>query len=56
MLNETELSKIKVKQNSNFSTNNELINDIENDAQLYRNYKVYGYISHIHKQKLKPIL
>ena len=40
----------------NTSSNKDLIGEIEKDAEQFRNYKVYGYLSELQKQKLSPIL
>jgi hypothetical protein len=46
---------------SNFTPNNasvsnkDLIQEIERDAEHMRNYRVYGYLGELQKQKLEPI-
>lgn len=36
-------------------SNKDLISEIEKDAEHMRNFKVYGYLSELQKQKLEPI-
>lgn len=38
------------------SSNNDIMSEIEKDAEHFRNYRVYGYLSEMQKQKLNPIL
>jgi hypothetical protein len=40
----------------NTTSNKDLIGEIEKDAEQFRNYKIYGYLSELQKQKLSPIL
>jgi len=40
----------------NTTSNKDLIGEIEKDAEQFKNYKVYGYLSELQKQKLTPIL
>lgn len=42
--------------NLNMSSNKDIIGEIEKDAEHFRNYKVYGYLTELQKQKLTPIL
>ena len=37
-------------------SNKNLIEEIEKDAEQMRNYKIYGYLGELQKQKLEPIL
>lgn len=37
-------------------SNRNLIEEIEKDAEQMRNYKVYGYLGELQRQKLEPIL
>lgn len=41
--------------NANVSNRN-LIEEIEQDAEQMRNYKIYGYLGEVQKQKLEPIV
>jgi len=42
--------------NANTSTSNkDLINEIEKDAEHMRNFRIYGYLGELQKQKLEPI-
>lgn len=36
-------------------SNKDLIQEIEKDAEHMRNYRVYGYLGELQKQKLEPI-
>jgi hypothetical protein len=36
-------------------SNKDLINEIEKDAEHMRNFRVYGYLGELQKQKLEPI-
>lgn len=38
------------------SSNNDILNEIEKDAEHFRNFKVYGYLSEMQKTKINPIL
>lgn len=40
----------------NTSSNLDIMSEIEKDAEHFRNYRVYGYLSEMQKQKLNPIL
>ena len=42
--------------NGNMTSNKDLIDEIEKDAEQFRSYKIYGYLSELIKQKLSPIL
>lgn len=37
-------------------SNRNLIEEIEKDAEQMRNYKIYGYLGELQRQKLEPIL
>lgn len=37
-------------------SNKDLISEIEKDAEQMRNYKIYGYLGELQKQKLEPIV
>ena len=43
-------------QHSKDSSNHDIINEIEKDAEHFRNFKVYGYLTEMQKSKLNPIL
>ena len=36
-------------------SNKDLINEIEKDAEHMRNFRIYGYLGELQKQKLEPI-
>ena len=36
-------------------SNKDLINQIEKDAEHMRNFRVFGYLGELQKQKLEPI-
>ena len=36
-------------------SNRDLVDEIEKDAEAVRNFKVYGYLTELQKQKLVPI-
>ena len=36
-------------------SNKDLVDEIEKDAEAVRNFKVYGYLTELQKQKLVPI-
>lgn len=38
------------------TSNHDILNEIEKDAEHFRNYKVYGYLSEMQKNKINPIL
>jgi hypothetical protein len=38
------------------SSNNDILSEIEKDAEHFRHFRVYGYLSEMQKQKLNPIL
>jgi len=38
------------------ASNQDLIQEIEKDAENFRSYKIYGYLSELIKQKLEPVL
>jgi hypothetical protein len=38
------------------TSNNDILNEIEKDAEHFRNYRVYGYLCEMQKQKLNPIM
>lgn len=37
------------------ASNKDLVDEIERDAEAVRNYKVYGYLTELQRQKLEPI-
>lgn len=41
--------------NNNPVSNKDLINEIEKDAEHMRNFRIYGYLGELQKQKLEPI-
>lgn len=44
-------------QNANkMVSNKDLVDEIEKDAEHVRNFKIYGYLSELQKQKLEPVL
>ena len=36
-------------------SNKDLVNEIEKDAEHMRNFKVFGYLKELQKQKMEPI-
>jgi len=44
------------RPNRDLSSNQDIMSEIEKDAEHFRNYRIYGYLSEMQKQKLNPIL
>ncbi len=42
--------------NSANTSNKDIVGEMEKDVEQFKNFKVYGYISELQKQKLTPIL
>lgn len=50
------ISQNKYFNNLNTTSNHDIVGEIEKDVEQFKNYKVYGYISELQKQKMTPIL
>ena len=40
----------------NNTSNKDIVGEIEKDVEQFKNFKVYGYLTELQKQKLSPIL
>lgn len=50
------ITQNKYFNNLNTTSNQDIVGEIEKDVQQFKNFKVYGYISELQKQKMTPIL
>lgn len=50
------ISQNKYFNNMNTTSNQDIVGEIEKDVEQFKNFKVYGYISELQKQKMTPIL
>lgn len=50
------ISSNKYFNNLNSTSNQDIVGEIEKDVEQFKNFKVYGYLGELQKQKLTPIL
>lgn len=51
-----QVGSTQPRHGKDLSSNQDIMSEIEKDAEHFRNYRIYGYLSEMQKQKLNPIL